>query len=376
MLNCEEFCNLLIKNDIDFFAGVPDSILKDFCAYIIENAIDKNHIIAANEGNAIALAAGYHLATDKISLVYMQNSGQGNAINPLTSLVDKEVYGIPVLLLIGWRGEPGKKDEPQHMKQGKITISLLNTLGIPYKILPDNVEGVRKVLKTAINSMKKKSAPYALVVRKGTFKSCKLKNKIISQFELSREDAIKRIVDNLGDQDIIVSTTGKTSRELYEYREELCQGHSKDFLTVGSMGHSSQIALAIALSKPSQKVYCLDGDGALIMHMGSLAIIGSKSPKNFKHIVLNNGAHDSVGGQPTAGLKIDIPAIAKACGYKTVLYAEKGLELEDKLKLLKSGDGPALLEIRVNKGARKYLGRPKSSPLENKKEFMRFLLEV
>jgi len=376
MLNCEEFYSLLEKNNIDFFAGVPDSLLKDLCAYIINNTSEVKNIIAANEGNAIALAAGYHLATGKIALVYMQNSGQGNAINPLTSLIDGEIYAIPVLLFIGWRGEPGKKDEPQHIKQGKITISLLNTLGIPNKILPSNIEGVRKVLKTAINSMKKRSGPYALVVRKGTFETCKLKNKISSQFELSREDAIKLIVDNLGDKDIIVSTTGKTSRELYEYREELCQGHSKDFLTVGSMGHSSQIALAIALSKPSQKVYCLDGDGALIMHMGSLAIIGSKNPRNFKHIVLNNGSHDSVGGQPTAGLKIDIPSIAKACGYKTVLCAEKGLELEDKLNLLKSSDGPALLEIKVNKGARKDLGRPTSSPLENKKEFMRFLLEV
>lgn len=376
MLNCKEFYSLLIKNGIDFFAGVPDSLLKDFCAYIINNTSEEKNIIAANEGNAIALAAGYHLASGKIGLVYMQNSGQGNAINPLTSLVDEEIYAIPVLLLIGWRGEPGKKDEPQHIKQGKITIHLLNTLGIPHEILPVNIERAGKVLKKAINSMKKKSAPYALVVRRGTFETCKLKNKINSQFELSRENAIKLIIDNLRNQDIVVSTTGKISRELFEYREELDHGHSKDFLTVGSMGHSSQIALAIALSKPSRKVYCLDGDGALIMHMGSLAIIGSKSPKNFKHIVLNNAAHDSVGGQPTAGLKIDIPAIAKACGYKTVLYAEKGLELEEKLNLLKFSDGPALLEIKVNKGARKDLGRPTSSPSENKKEFMRFLLEV
>lgn len=376
MLNCEEFYSLLIKNNIDFFAGIPDSLLKDFCAYIINNTSDEKNIIAANEGNAIALAAGYHLATGKIGLVYMQNSGQGNAINPLTSLVDKEVYGIPVLLLIGWRGEPGKQDEPQHIKQGKITISLLNTLGIPNKILPDNIEGVRKVLKTAINSMKKKSAPYALVVRKGTFETCKLKNKISSQFELSREDAIKLIIDYLGDKDIIVSTTGKISRELFEYREELGHGHSKDFLTVGSMGHSSQIALAIALSKPSQKVYCLDGDGALIMHMGTLAIIGSRGPTNFKHIVINNGAHDSVGGQPTAALKINIAAIARACGYKKSFCAEKRLELKEKLKLLKFSKGPALLEIKVTKGARKDLGRPTTSTKENKKAFIHFLQKV
>jgi phosphonopyruvate decarboxylase len=376
MLKCKNFYTLLIKNGIDFFTGIPDSLLKDFCAYITDNTKDENNIIVANEGNAVALAAGYHLATGKIGLVYMQNSGQGNAINPLTSLVDTEVYGIPVLLLIGWRGEPGKRDEPQHIKQGKITLSLLNTLGVPHEILPDNIEKARKILRTAINVLKQKSMPYALVVRKGTFETYELKSAINYQFELSREDAIKLIIDYLGSQDIVVSTTGKTSRELFEYREELRQGHAKDFLTVGSMGHSSQIALAIALSKPSRKVYCLDGDGALIMHMGSLSIIGLKSPKNFKHIVLNNGSHDSVGGQPTAGFNIDIPAIAKACGYKAVYYAKTRKELENRLRLLKAAQGPALLEIKVNKGARKNLGRPTTSPKENKKEFMRFMLEA
>lgn len=376
MVNCEEFYSLLIKNGIDFFAGVPDSLLKDFCAYVIDNTIDEKNIIAANEGNAIALAAGYHLATGKISLVYMQNSGQGNSINPLTSLVDEEVYSIPVLLLIGWRGKPGKKDEPQHIKQGKITLRLLRTLGIPYEILPNNIEEARKVLKTAINTMKKKRAPYALVVRKGTFETYNLKNRSKSQYEISREEAIRIIVDQLGSQDIIISTTGKASRELFEYREELGHGHRKDFLTVGSMGHSSQIALAIALSRPSRKVYCLDGDGALIMHMGSLAIIGSNSPKNFKHIVLNNGAHDSVGGQPTAGFKINIPSIAKACGYNAVFHVENRQELKDKLSLLKLSKGPALLEVKLNKVTRKDLGRPTTSPKENKKAFMRFLQRI
>ena len=376
MLKCKNFYTLLIKNGIDFFTGIPDSLLKDFCAYITDNTKDENNIIVANEGNAVALAAGYHLATGKIGLVYMQNSGQGNAINPLTSLVDAEVYGIPVLLLIGWRGEPGKRDEPQHVKQGKITLGLLETLGIPHEILPDNIEKASKILRTAIDVLKQKHMPYALIVRKGTFETCELKSTINYQFELSREDAIKLIIDYLGSQDIVVSTTGKTSRELFEYREELRQGHAKDFLTVGSMGHSSQIALAIALSKPSRKVYCLDGDGALIMHMGSLSSIGLKSPKNFKHIVLNNCAHDSVGGQPTAGFNIDIPGIAKACGYKAVYYAEKRKELENRLRLLKAAQGPALLEIKVNKGARKNLGRPTTSPKENKKEFMRFMLEA
>jgi len=255
-------------------------------------------------------------------------------------------------------------------------MGLLNTLGIPYKTLPYDIKEAEKVLEAAINTMKEKSMPYALVVRKGTFETYSLKNNTEVSYELSREEAIKMIVQQLGSRDIVVSTTGKTSRELFDYREKLGQDHSKDFLTVGSMGHSSQIALAIALSNPGREVYCLDGDGALIMHMGSLAIIGTKSPKNFRHIVLNNGAHDSVGGQPTAGLKIDIPAIAKACGYKAVSHAENRQELEKKLDLLKFGEGPALLEIRVNKGAREDLGRPTTGLIENKKEFMRFLQGV
>lgn len=373
MINCGEFYNLLAENGIGFFTGVPDSLLKDFCGYILDHAGDDRHIIAANEGNAVALAAGFHLATGKIGLVYMQNSGQGNAINPLVSLVDREAYSIPVLLVIGWRGEPGTKDEPQHTKQGKITIKLLNTLGIPSAILPDNLDGAKTVLKAAIDTMKAKSVPYGLVVRAGTFEAYQSKTVTKTSYELSREEAIKIIVRRLALQDIVVSTTGKSSRELFEYREELGQGHNRDFLTIGSMGHSSQIALTIALSNPSREVYCLDGDGAVIMHLGGLATIGLNGPKNFKHIVLNNGSHDSVGGQPTAGFNINIPAIAMACNYKVAFHADKQTELEEKMQLLKSVEGPALLEVKVAKGARNNLGRPTISPIENKNAFMRFL---
>jgi len=375
MINCEEFYNLLKEKGVDFFTGVPDSLLKDFNAYIMDNAALENHIITANEGNSIAFAAGYYLATGKIGLVYMQNAGQGNAVNPLTSLADPDVYSIPMLLLIGWRGEPGKKDEPQHVKQGKVTLGLLDTLGIEYEILPDDIEDAKKSIEKAITIAKERSAPYALVVRKGTFEPYELKNKIQTSYELNREGAIKLVTDQLDARDVVISTTGKTSRELFEYREELGHDHSRDFLTVGSMGHSSQIALGIALSKPNRQVYCFDGDGAVIMHMGALAIIGSQSPKNFKHIVLNNGAHDSVGGQPTAGFDIDIPAIAKACGYKEAWTAEKTEEIKEKTKLLKGSEGPALLEIKINKGARKDLGRPTTTPIENKKAFMDNLKE-
>lgn len=374
MIKPEDFFRCLCTKGIEFFTGVPDSLLKDFCAYITGNS--ENHIITSNEGGAIALAAGYYLATNKVSLVYMQNAGQGNAVNPLTSLVDPDVYSIPMLILIGWRGEPGKKDEPQHVKQGKITLSLLDTLGIPYGIFPDSIEDLEKSLEIALDSIKTRSAPYALVVKKGTFEPYDLHSKIETSYELSREDAIKLIVDQLGLKDIVVSTTGKTSRELFEYREKLGHDHSRDFLTVGSMGHSSQIALGIALSKPNRQIYCFDGDGAVIMHMGSLAIIGSQCPKNFKHIIFNNGAHDSVGGQPTAGFDIDFLGIAKSCGYKLVLMAETKEEIKEMINLLKLEDGPCLLEIRVNKGSRDGLERPTRTPKENKEDFMKNILRV
>lgn len=375
MINCKQFYNKLVEKGIDFFAGVPDSLLKNFCAYITDNAVPEKYTITANEGGAIALATGYHLATGKIGLVYMQNSGQGNAVNPLISLADPEVYSIPLLMIIGWRGEPGKKDEPQHLKQGKITLSLLETMGIAHEVLSEDISEAEKSIDNAVQHMTENNAPYALIIKKGTFESYELQNKIKTSYDLMREQAVNLVIDQLDQRDIVVSTTGKTSRELFEYREELKHEHGKDFLTVGSMGHSSQIALGIALSKPDRQVYCLDGDGAVIMHLGSLAIIGSKAPKNFKHIIFNNGAHDSVGGQPTVGFEIDIPAIAKACGYKTTLCAEKTEDIKEKILQLKTCEGPALLEIKVNKGARKDLGRPTTTPQENKKAFMGFLKE-
>ena len=373
MLNCKKFYELLVDNEVDFFTGVPDSLLKYFNAYILDNVNDNKHIISANEGASIALATGHYLATKKIGLVYMQNSGLGNAVNPLTSLVDPDVYGIPILLLIGWRGEPGEKDEPQHVKQGRITLELLNTLEIPYDVLPNTIEDTAIVLNKAFLYMNKFKAPYALVVKKGIFEKYESNNKTEQVYDLSRENAIKLILNELNDDDVIISTTGMTSRELFECREKMNQDHCNDFLTVGSMGHASQIALGIAMSTPERQIFCLDGDGALIMHMGSLGIIGSKSTKNFKHIVLNNAAHDSVGGQPTIGYKIDITSMALSCKYNIAYRAETKTELIKKLSLLKSVDGPALLEVRINKGNRKDIGRPTTSPKENKESFMNSL---
>jgi len=375
MVEVKEFYNELLNNDISFFTGVPDSLLKSFCAYIKDNVSSENNIVSANEGNAIGLASGYYLGTRKIGLVYMQNSGLGNAVNPLASLADKLVYSIPMLLVIGWRGEPNKKDEPQHKKQGLITTETLEMLGIRYEILDEasNNDEVKLKVKKAYSYMKENNEPYALVIKKDTFDEYKLKNNTVFDFEMTREEAIEIVVSNMKENSVAVSTTGMASRELFELREKYKENHNRDFLTVGSMGHASQIALGIALSNKDKDVYCIDGDGALLMHLGGLAIIGNAEPNNFRHILINNGAHDSVGGQETVGFKIDTLAIAKACGYKQCYSCSSKEELLNLSEKITTVEGPVLLEIKVKKGARKDLGRPTTTPIENKEAFMEFL---
>lgn len=369
------FIDTLQKHDIDFFAGVPDSLLKNICAYISDHLDSRHNIIAANEGGAVGIAAGYHLATSKIPVVYMQNSGEGNIINPLASLTDKEVYNIPVLLLIGWRGKPGVHDEPQHVKQGKVTLPLLDTMGINYQVLSQDESLAETQIAEAVAYMKQTNEVYALVVEKNTFDTYTLQNKVESALTLSREEAIQTVAAALGPKDCIVSTTGMISRELFEYRTAMGQSHERDFLTVGSMGHASQIALGIALEKPDRHVWCFDGDGAVIMHMGSMAITASKGPDNFVHVLFNNGAHDSVGGQPTVGLNIDVPAIAKAVGYKHAFSVDSAGGLQEILRSPEILEGPTLIQVCVRKGNRKDLGRPTTTPIENKNALMHFLSE-
>ena len=303
----------------------------------------------------------------------MQNSGEGNIINPLASLTDKEVYNIPVLLVIGWRGRPGVKDEPQHVKQGKVTTGLLNTMGINYAILPKDEEGAAKQIKIAADFMKATNECYALVIEKDTFEDYKLQNVEKNDLTMSREEAIQKVAADIEDNACIVSTTGMISRELFEARTAWGQGHERDFLTVGSMGHASQIALGIALQKPERRVYCFDGDGASIMHMGNMAITASMKCKNYVHVVFNNGAHDSVGGQPTVGLKIDLCAVAKAVGYEAAYSVDTLEALADTLAAVKSAKGPVLLQVCVKKGNRKDLGRPTTTPIQNKEALMEFL---
>jgi phosphonopyruvate decarboxylase len=378
MIEAKLFYDLLTQSGVNFFTGVPDSLLKSFCAYIMDHADAARHSIAVNEGAAIALASGYHLATGAIPLVYMQNSGLGNATNPLLSLVDADVFRIPLLLVIGWRGEPGgAPDEPQHLKQGKATLPLLRAMDIPCVILADDADGCRDQVDACLRSVRETNSPHALVIRSGVFAPYSLQKTEPDQGELSREEAIELLL-GAAPGGICFSTTGMASRELYEIRERLGQGHERDFLTVGSMGHASQIALGAALQRPDMNVTVLDGDGALLMHLGALAAIGCAKPANFRHIILNNGAHDSVGGQPTLGLRIDLPAIARACGYAQAATVTNAAELRAALaeKTPAGKTGPVFLEIRVRRGARKDLGRPKLSPEENKRLLMRHIRDT
>ena len=376
MIRPEFFIEALREKGIDCFAGVPDSLLKNICAYITDHFDSAHNIIAANEGAAVGLAAGHYLATGQPACVYMQNSGEGNIINPLASLTDQEVYNIPVLLLIGWRGRPGVHDEPQHVKQGKVTTGLLNVMGVNYEVLSKEEDKAAKQIDKAARALANKEV-FALVIEKDTFEDYKLQNVEVNDLTMTREEAIQTVAAALGEKDCIVSTTGMISRELFEYRAAMNQGHERDFLTVGSMGHASQIALGIALAKQDRKVWCFDGDGAAIMHMGSMAIVANKAPKNYVHVVFNNGAHDSVGGQPTVGLKIDLPAVAKAVGYKAAISVSNKEELKKELSTLNSQlstlGGAILLEVQVRKGNRKDLGRPTTTPIQNKDALMDFL---
>lgn len=374
MLSAQFFIDSLAAHGVDFFTGVPDSLLKNVCAYITDHFDAHHNIIAANEGAAVSLAAGYYLATRRIACVYMQNSGEGNAVNPLASLTDPEVYNIPLLLLIGWRGRPGVHDEPQHVKQGKVTTGLLNVMGINYEVLSKEAEVASKQIEKAFASMTVSNAPFALVVEKDTFENYMLQNKPENDYPMSREQAIQMVTSMLDPRAAIVSTTGMISRELFEYRAAQGQDHRRDFLTVGSMGHASQIALGIALQQPDRQVCCFDGDGAVIMHMGSLAVLAALQPHNLIHVVFNNGAHDSVGGQPTVGYKIDLPAVALGLGYSQAVSVSTAEELQEFLPQILLAQGPVLIEIRVHRGNRPDLGRPTTTPQQNKEAFMNFLI--
>lgn len=357
----------------EFFAGVPDSQLKALAEYLMDRyGLNQNHIIAANEGNAVGMAAGYYLATGKVPMVYLQNSGLGNIVNPVDSLMNDQVYGLPCIFVVGWRGEPGVHDEPQHIFQGQTTLNLLEAMGIQWAILDKTVtEQQLQDKMTEFASLLKAGKQVAFVVRKGALEySGNLDYG--NNCSLLREEIIRCITEVSAD-DVAVCTTGKASRELFEIREELGQGHMRDFLTVGSMGHSSSIALAIALHKPDRKVWAIDGDGSALMHMGAMAVIGANAPKNFVHIVINNGTHESVGGMPTVAQNMDLVQVARGCGYSSAICVCDMETLRHALQEAKYAGSLQFIEVMSAVGSRSNLGRPTTTPAENKIAFMEFL---
>ena len=372
-MQVETFVNML---NVDFYTGVPDSLLKPLCNYLMDAyGIDsKHHMIAANEGNCTAIAAGYHLATGKVPAVYMQNSGEGNVINPLASLLNDKVYAIPMIFIVGWRGEPGVHDEPQHIYQGEVTVKLLEDMDVAaYVVTKETTEEELDAQMQVFRSLLAKGKDVAFVVKKGALsfeKNVEYSNKN----HMRREEIIEHIV-NVSKEDPILSTTGKASRELFEIREKNGQSHKYDFLTVGSMGHTSSIALGVALQKPQQKIWCIDGDGAMLMHMGAMAVIGANKPSNLVHIVINNGAHETVGGLPTVASEINLVKMAEACGYPYAVRVSEFEQLDKELQAAKERRELTLIEVECAIGAREDLGRPTTTAMENKENFMRYLQE-
>ena len=373
-MKAERFAEILGS---DFYTGVPDSQLKPLCNYLMHTyGIDpKHHLIAANEGNCTALAAGYYMATGRIPTVYMQNSGEGNIINPVASLVNDHVYAIPIIFVVGWRGEPGVHDEPQHIYQGMVTLKLLEDMDISaFVVSSDTTEEELMERRREFQSLLDEGKQVAFVIRKGAL-SYDEKVDYQNHNMMKREEIIQHIAKVTG-TDPILSTTGKASRELFEARTAAGESHERDFLTVGSMGHASSIALGVALNMPGQKIWCIDGDGAMLMHMGSMAVIGSQRPENLVHIVINNSAHETVGGMPTVAGRMDIVAIARACGYPDAVSVDNFADLDEELEKAKKESGLRLIEVKSSIGARADLGRPTTTALENRRNFMAYLQKI
>ena len=374
MLDPSSYLEALQDAGIAYFAGVPDSLLKEICACITDTLPPERHVIAANEGAGVGLALGHYLGTGDLPLVYMQNSGLGNAINPLLSLASNQIYGVPLVLMIGWRGEPGHKDEPQHVHQGRVMLDMLTAMDIEFDILSTNIDAARKQTAALAQTARQNQAPVALIIRKGSFETYAPRTKRPpAPYPLTREQAIIKAADSLPPSAVVVGTTGMPSREIFEHRAHAGQGHHRDFLTVGGMGHANAIALGLAASRPDQRVYCFDGDGAVLMHMGSLAIAGQSGANNLVHLVFNNAMHGSVGGQPTVGFQVDFRAIALACGYAAATLVATAQEIEAALTAAARASGPHFIEIRVKGGHRSDLGRPTTTPAENKRALQAFL---
>jgi len=372
MLACQDLYKIFQHHELSYFCGVPDSTFKDWMSFL-DDRHDQGltNRIVTGERDAIGWAAGYYAATGKPGVVYMQNSGLGNIVNPVTSLLDSAIYNIPALLMVGWRGQPDQPDEPQHKKMGTITQELLGMMDIRFSILPDSLDDAERIIAEANEYMTTTRQPYGLIIQKKTFEKYTKQKKTQKPHEMRREDALKILLDTLHEEDIVIATTGKASREVFEHRETAAFGHQNDFLMVGSMGLASSFAAEIALQKPENKVYILDGDGALLMNAGVLSTIGYYAPANLFHIVFDNQAYDSTGGQPTTSSTVDIVQMALANNYKEAVEVSSASELQDVFSKMQHQSGPSMLVINVNSGARADLGRPTTSPIENKLAFMK-----
>jgi phosphonopyruvate decarboxylase len=359
------------EHGVTFFTGVPDSLLKHLNSQIMADLPRDRHVVAANEGAAVGIAIGHYLRTGRPAVVYLQNSGFGNLVNPLLSLADPDVYGIPMVVIVGWRGQPGVPDEPQHVKQGRVMTPLLDALELPWSVLPADPDAADHRLKEAVATTVERRCPYLLVVEAGTFGAPTTEPPPAGPVTAaSREQALVALVEAVGTGPIVVSTTGMLSRELFEHRVRTGGSGERDFLTVGGMGHACSIALGIALREPQREVWCFDGDGALLMHLGSLAVIADHAPARFFHVVFNNGVHDSVGGQPTSIGRVDVPAAARALGYRHAARVADPADLPAAVAEMRRQGGPGLLEVPVRPGARPDLGRPTRTPAESKRAFM------
>ncbi|QSB04800.1 phosphonopyruvate decarboxylase [Natronoglycomyces albus] len=372
MIEPYAFVDQLTRRGVSLYTGVPDSLLKQLGSHIQATLPREQHVICANEGAAVGLAIGHYLQTSTPAMVYLQNSGFGNLVNPVLSLADPDVYGVPMVIVVGWRGQPGVKDEPQHVKQGKVQEALLEALDLPWAMLPKDPAEAEKAVDLAYDTAMEHSTPYFLLVEKGTFSDGIQVEQATPELP-SREDALIAAADAVGTESAIISTTGMLSRELFEYRERAGESADRDFLTVGGMGHASSIALGVAKAAPERETWCFDGDGALLMHMGSLPVIADHAGENYFHLVFNNGVHDSVGGQPTSAAAMDMAQTALAVGYRWAQTTSELSQLPRLIAQMRAAGGPALLELQVKPGNRAGIGRPTRTPRQTKTAFMQAL---
>jgi phosphonopyruvate decarboxylase len=360
MIELKNLVELLKKEKFGPIMGVPCSVFKHFLNFII-NKKSFEHYACSSEGESLGLAAGFAMA-GKYPIIYMQNDGYGNVINPLSSL--QLMYELPALLMISWRGEPGKKDAPQHKLMGETLLGLLEIFDIPYAVV--NKGNIESEIVNAKKYMKKKQKPYALIFKKGTIENFEVKKE---ESKLNnRYDYLEILKNCLNKYDIILGTTGFTGRELFQ----TVSCNSK-FYMMGSMGCLSSMGLGLAKSYHKKTVYVLDGDGALLMKLGSLSTIGNYQPDNLIHICFDNNQYESTGGQKTTASTTNFVKLAEACNYKKAIMIDNTSHFEKIISKISLLEKPLFLHIKITSGTIENLKRPSFSPIEMKKKFMESL---